>query len=391
MNVSAPLREALRRAAAPLALLLALACSREGSASPPPAAIQPASQGSPAPAAKPAAAPENEPGEPAARAIGGRDAPPAANDVFALEPATLSLGLLEPNEERQVDFQVKNLSKQPLRILTIKTGCKCVTLDYAKGPIAIGGSASVHVKVTGVTRESRSVPVKVTTDDPRRSSAELAVYYAVVPPIDLMPPKIDFGKVKVGEKAELAIKVKLHLPKEIEKDPVLEPFVAPETPIKITLDPPTVTPDGADFRDLTTTLHLVLDTGRPLPPIQAELVFKPKEAKTYRFTSIPVFGEVRSGIFFEHDKLAFVGGEVGKPALKAIRLYFTGEKAPELAEVAIDPADFTEKHELEADRHCWRFDVTSTPRAAGALNGELRVKVAGVAEPLVVALTARSK
>ena len=381
-----------------LAALLAFACSRDGSAPPqgtpsevPPSGNPPASQGPAAPTAKAQGDPEKEPGDLAAHAAGVRDAPPATNDVFVLEPSSLSLGLLEPNEERTVDFKLRNLTDQPLKILTVKRSCSCIALDYNKSAIPGGGSSAFHAKLVGVTRESRRVTVLITTDDPRRSSAEIEVFYSIVPSVDLSPPKADFGKVKVGEKAEIAIKVKLHLPPEVEKDPVVEPFIAPDEPIKILLDPPTVTPDVVGFRNLTTTLHLVLDTSQPLPPIKAELVFKPKEAKSFRFTSIPVFGEVRSGIFFEHDKLAFVGTEIGKPAMKSLRLYFSGEKSPALAEVAISPADFTEKHVLEADSHCWRFDVTCTPRAAGMATGELSVKLAGIAEPLTVALTARSK
>jgi hypothetical protein len=385
MNAIAPQAGLLRRAAAPACLLLAVACSRGGGDAAPAA---PAGQA--APAAKPAAAPPPAPDDRAVRPPGGGDAPPLANDVFALEPSSLKLGILEPNEERQVDFHVKNLSAQPLKIVTIKTGCKCLTLDYSRTAIPVGGSGAVHVKVTGVTRESRHISVTVTTDDPRRSMAELAVYYSIVPAVDCNPPKVDFGKAKVGEKAEALMKVTLHLPPEIENVPALEPFVTPELPIKLAFDPPTVTQDG-NFRDVVTTLHLVLDTSRPLPSFQAQLVFKPKEAKSFRLTTIPVFGEVRASIFFEHDKLVFTGVEAGKPATKSIRLYFTCEKPPELADVAVTPADFTEKHELEAEKHCIRFDVVCTPKADGALAGELRVKIAGVADPLAVALTARGR
>lgn len=388
MNANAPLAGLLRRAAAPACLLLAVACSKDGGGAPAAAAA-----GQAAPAAKPAAAPTDKPAAPddrAVRAPGEGDVPPRTNDVFVLEPSSLKLGILEPNEERQVDFKVKNLSAQPLKIETIKTGCKCLTLQYEKKPIPVGGAGAVHVKVTGVTRESRRISVTVTTDDPKRSVAELAVYYSIVPAVDCNPPKADFGKAKVGEPAEQLIKVTLHLPPELEKVPALEPFITPDLPIKLVLDPPTVTQDG-NFRDVVTTLHLVLDTSRPLPAFQAQLVFKPKEPKTFRFTSIPVFGEVRASIFFEHDKLVFTGVEAGKPATKSIRLYFTGEKAPELTDVAIAPGEFTEKHELEAEKHCIRFDVTCTPKAGGALTGELRAKVAGVADPLAVALTARGK
>jgi hypothetical protein len=196
--------------------------------------------------------------------------------------------------------------------------------------------------------------------------------------------------VKQGEKAEQTVKVTLHLPPEIEKVPTLEPFISHDLPIKITLDPLIVTPAGNNFRDVTTTLHVVLDTSKPMAPFQTELVFKPAEAKTFRLTSLPVWGEVRAGTFFEHDKLVFTGMTVGTPAMKSIRFYYSGEEAPIFATVAPTPADFTEKHEVEAAKHCVRFDVTCTPTAA-SLSGELRVTLAGSETPFTVALTARGK
>src|SRR5262245_51094636 len=283
MNAFAPGVAPLRLAFAHACVALAFACSRDAKESTPAAAPDspPAAAPGSAPAGKSPAAPAAAPADDSVHAAGERGEMPSRNDVFALEPPTLSLGLLEPNEERRVDFQVRNLTAQPLKITMIKTGCKCVTLDYSKTAIPAGGAGAVHVKVVGVTRESRRVAVSVTTDDPRRSRAELAVFYSVVPPVDFMPPKADFGKVKQGEKAELEIKVTLHLPPEVEKVPDLEPFIQHDLPIKIVLDPPSVTPDAAGFRDLKSTLHLVLDTSRPLPPFQTELVVKPKEAKSF--------------------------------------------------------------------------------------------------------------
>jgi hypothetical protein len=387
MKVNAPALESLRRAASArrdvalaCALALLCACSR-------------GETGAPAPAPNSSApAPKSDANDYAAAVAAKRAAPPATNEVFVLEPATLELGIVEPNEEKKVDFKVKNLSPNPLKIMTVKTGCKCITLDFAKTAIASGASGAVHIRVVGVSSNARHVTVTVTTDDPRRSTAELAINYAVVPEVVLVPPKADFGKVKAGAPAEVAIKVTLHLPSEIAADPVLEPFITTrqqDLPVKITLDPPTVAPTSAGFRDLTTTLHLVLDSSRQLAPFQTELVFKPKEAKTFRVTSIPVYGEVRAGNWLEHDQLVFLGTAVGKPVTKTVRLYYSGDSAPTLADVATTPADFTEKHEVEAASRCIRFDVTCTRAAAGALEGDLKVKVGANEPPLGVHLTAR--
>jgi hypothetical protein len=370
---------------ASVAFALAFACSHDEKKAPDAAPVASGPQAKPA--ATPSATPP--PDDYASKVAARQAAPPATNDAFTLDPSTLSLGVLEPNELKRVDFKLTNNSAQPLKILTVKTGCKCITLDFARTAIAPGDSTQIHVSVVGVSSGARRNLVKVTTDDPRRSSAELVVFYGVVPEVLLVPPKLDFGKVKQGEKAEQTIKLTLHIPPEIEKDPVLEPFIQHDLPIKITLDPLTVTPVSVNFRDVTTMLHAVLDTSKPLAPFQTELVFKPKEARTYRFTSIPVWGEVRAGTFFEHEKLVFTGLTVGTPATKAIRFYYSGEEAPTFADVATTPADFTEKHEVEAANRCIRFDVTCTRAAAGALAGDLKVKVGASDPPLVVHLTAR--
>jgi hypothetical protein len=318
--------------------------------------------------------------------------PPSKAPVdVVLEPAAVNLHMLEPNEVRKIEFLVKNVSDQPIKIDTVLTSCRCVSVDFDAHEIPPGGSGVAHVTVTAATAEARKSIATVRTSGVRRTVTQFTIEYAVIPEVFTQPRKADFGRARVGDKGEIELKVVVHLPRELAVDPVLEPYVAQDLPVKVALDPQVVTKIREDTRDLTTTLRLKLDTSRPLAAFDSNVVFKPKGPGTYRLTLVRLLGEVRGAAWFEHAQLAFGPVAVGATTVFEIRLYGDGPDAPKLEEVSLAPAVFTEKHEVEAEKHCVRFDLSCTPTATGPIAGELRVKYAGCAQPLALPITARGK
>src|SRR5262249_21666697 len=123
----------------------------------------------------------------------------------------------------------------------------------------------------------------------------------------------------------------------------------------------------------------------------ANVVFKPKEPRTYRTTLVPLRGEVRGAAWFEHPRLAFGPVPTGSPTMISIRLYGDGAEPPKLEEAVISPAVFAQKHETEPGNRCVRFALTCIPVEPGPVTGELRVKVASLAAPLALPLSARGR
>ena len=317
--------------------------------------------------------------------------PPVYSPDVKIEPDSMNLHMLEPNEVKNVEFKVRNVSDKPIKIDSVLTTCRCVSVDFDAREIPPGEAAVARVKVTAATAEARKTIASVRTSGFRRNTAQFIIEYTVIPEVFTQPRKADFGRVKVGDKAEVTLKVVVHVPKELAEDPVLEPYVAQDLPIKVTLDPPVVTKIRDDTRDLVTTLHLVLDTSKPLAAFDSNVVFKPKLPRTYRQTLVRLLGEVRGAAWFEHPQLAFGPAAVGAPTRLSIRLYGEGPDPPKLEEAVVTPAVFTEKHEVDAATRSIRFDLTCTPAESGPVTGELVVKVAGCPAPLKLPLSARGK
>lgn len=321
-----------------------------------------------------------------------QEPPKVYSPDVAIEPASLNLHMLDPNEVKKVEFKVKNVSDQPIKIDSVLTSCRCVETDFDQRPVAPGASGVVRLSVTAATAEAKKAIAWIYTSGMRRNVARFDLEYAVIPEPFTQPVFVDFGRAKVGDKAELAVKVVVHLPRELAEDPVLEPYVkATDLPIKLTVDPQVVTKIREDMRDLTTTMHLVLDTSQPLAAFETSIVFQPKAPHTYRAKNVRLVGEVRGAAWFEHGRFAFGVVPVGKPTVLSIRLYCNGAEPPKLEEAVITPANFTEKHEVEADRHCIRFDLTCTPTDPGPVTGELVVRVASLAAPLKLPLSAQGR
>ena len=345
---------------------------------------------SPAPVAPAAELPAAPATAPALAAAGVAQAPPAVySPDVALEPLSINLHMLEPNEVRKIEFKVKNVSDKPIKIDSILTSCKCVETDFDTREIPPGGSGVVRLTVNAATAEAKKAIATIYATGGRgRNVAKFEIEYAVISEVFTQPRVADFGRPKVGEKAEIALKVVVHLPRELAEDPVLEPYVADKRlPVTVTLDPPVVKKIREDTRDLTSTLHLVLDTSRPFPAFDSNIVF-PKKERALRLTTVRLLGEVRGAAWFEHPQLAFGPVPIGKPTVFSIRLYGDGAEPPKVEEAVLTPAVFAEKHEVEADKHCVRFDLACTPAEKGPFTGELRVKVASLAEPLALPLSA---
>lgn len=302
----------MNRFAAPLGLVLALAaaCSEQKppTTSPAPPAASPAAApkaGEPANAppanaqlanAQPAnAQPANA--QPAAakptRVINvGEGAEPVGPPAYQIEPPEIRLGVVEPNGFHDVEFTLKNVSDRPFNVVHATTECKCMVADVSREMIKPGGSIPVKMRLQATSAGIRKTASVLHLSDTARSKPRLEVRYAIAPELLLEPRGVGFGRVECGKTAEQSLRVTIHVPAELEKDPVLEPFLAHDLPITWWFDPAVVTPMPGGGRDWVATLHVKLESKAPIPLFASQLVFVPKEKNHFQELLVRVTGEV---------------------------------------------------------------------------------------------------
>jgi hypothetical protein len=172
---------------------------------------------------------------------------------------------------------------------------------------------------------------------------------------------------------------------------VLEPFLEHELPIKFSLDPPVITEVTKGMRDLTTTLHVTLQSDQPMKPFETQLVFQSKTERTYRTTMVPITGQVADAWRFERPALALGVLDVGQEVSKNIKYFWTGDQPPDVEELKSDVPELELSQKLDAERKCFVVTVKCTPTKPGKIEGDVVLKTKQSTEPGVLHVTARVK
>jgi hypothetical protein len=395
-----------RIAAAPLLLALALAaaCSEQEppTTAPAPSAASPAGTptGTPAAANQSAptsnAPPANAPPAPEAatpkRVINvGEGAEPVGPAAYQIDPPEIRLGVVEPNGYHDVEFTLKNVSDRPFNVIHATTECKCIVADVSREMIKPGASIPVKMRVQATSAGVRKTATVLHLTDAARSKPRLEVRYAIAPEILLEPRGVGFGRVESGKAAEQSLRVTLHLPQELEKDPVLEPFLAHELPITWWFDPPVVTPMPGGGRDWVATLHVKLESKAPIPLFASHLVFRPKEKNHFRELLVRVTGEVVPSWYFERGVVGFGSVTVGELAEKEMRFFFPAGEPPKIERLDTTIEGLEIEQSLDAERHCFLLKLKLTPRQPGKIEGGVNLLTSLSPEPAVLQVTARAK
>jgi len=391
-----------RFAAAPLLLALALAaaCNEQKPAtsgaapSGTTAGTQAAAPKGETPAIAPPAAPPDAP--PAAmkptRVINvGEGAEQVGPPAYQIEPAMVRLGVVEPNGFHDVEFTLKNVSDRPFNVVHATTECKCMVADVSKEMIPPGGSLKVKLRVQATSAGVRKTASVLHLSDLARSKPRLEVRYAIAPEILLEPRGIGFGRVESGKSAEQALRVTLHLPPELEKDPPIEPFLAHDLPVTWWFDPAVVTPIPGGGRDWVATLHLKLESKSPIPLFASQLVFRPKEKNQFQELLVRVTGEVVPSWYFERGVVGFGSVTVGELAEKEMRFFFPAGEPPKVERLDTNIEGLELEHALDAERNCFVLKLKLTPKQAGKIEGVVNLLTSLSPEPAVLQVTARAK
>jgi hypothetical protein len=392
-----------RFAAAPLLLALALAaaCSEQkppaptaaptaGSQAAPPSVEQPSA--APPSAVQPADASPTPDATNAARVIHvGEGAEPEGPPAYQIDPPEIRLGVVEPNGFHDVEFTVKNVSDRAFNVVHATTECKCMVADVSKEMIPPGGSIKVKVRVQATSAGVRKTASVLHLSDLARSKPRLEVRYAIAPEILLEPRGVGFGRVESGKAAEQSLRVTLHLPAELDKDPQLEPFLAHDLPITWWFDPAVITPMPGGGRDWVATLHVKLESKSPIPLFATQLVFRPKEKNHFRELLVRVTGEVVPSWYFERGVVGFGSVAVGELAEKEMRFFFPAGEPPkvERLDTTIEGLEVTQT--LDAERNCFVLKLKLTAKQPGKIEGAVNLLTSLSPEPAVLQVTARAK
>ncbi len=361
------LRRAARLAGV-AAIALAAACSRDGSGAPP--------------RLEPGAAPE------AAVATAAKD---DGKPAFEIVPPRFDLGVLEPNEKRDLECEVVNRSDRPFSIAYVTNECKCISLDFDRGMIPPGKSSRVRTRVNATSAGMRTTAAILHLTDPKKSKVRIEFHYVIVPDISMNPRKIEFGRIETGKSFEQTVEVSMQLPDEITENPVLEPFLLHDLPIKLTLDPPTVTPPRHGLRRVKTTLHARLESNQPIPMFESMVVFKPKQPKAHRTATLQVFGQVVPAWFFERGVLGFGVVEVGVETSRTMRYFWPGEEPPAVRELKSDVPELTASCEVDKAKHCFVVTIKCLATRPGPIEGAIHLLTSLSEEPGKLRVTARAR
>jgi hypothetical protein len=344
----------------------------------------PGEAGTPAGAAGESSLPEPSGQEPG-------DVPPVTSPDFEIVPPAYDLGVLDPLTIRDLTVEVFNRSDSPLSITHVSTECKCVSLEFDRGPIAQGSSAKVYVRIEATTAGQRTSAAVIHLSDRAHSKVRVPIHYVTVPNVLLQPKQIMFMRVLTGETHERTLEVTLHLPDAIQPDPKIEPFVAHDLPIELRFDPPRVTEAKGGMRDWKATLHVVLHADQPIPAFESQIVFQAKEPGQFRTEMVPVRGEVVPAWYFERGVLAFGVVDVGAPKTMSMRFFYPGEAPPEIVSLTTDRAELTATHEFDPENRCLVVSVTCLAGSPGRCNGEVSLLTSLSPVPDRLQVNARAK
>ncbi len=299
---------------------------------------------------------------------------------FELEPKEVDLGVLRPDEDASFSFRIVNHDRRPLPIVNLDGSCECVAFTWERGDVAPGRSRTVRTEVKAQNRGSKLLTIYVQANDEKVTTRELPVRYLVQPDLTFEPARADFGRRLIDSAGALEVVVSYVLPRDAS--PIeLAPKLSKEAPVRFRVAAPPAAVERADgLVDVKQRLELVVDTAEPVSDFQTELVF---EGDRFRPSRLKISGAVHRGFYLDPDQIHLGVTTVGAARRGTARLLWTREE-PRIESIECDPADLTAEAMPEAGARSFRIVVSFAARAAGELDGTVKIRTSLASEPLVL-------
>ncbi|GAB4336704.1 MAG: hypothetical protein Kow0099_09780 [Candidatus Abyssubacteria bacterium] len=145
-----------------------------------------------------------------ARIVGTRGTPPSldAPDI-SFDHKTADLGVLRRDQVVEHDFTFKNLGHKPLKILSIKTMCTCLTGQPTKTEIPPGETGAIVARMEAFNYEGNR-PFKslfIETNDPDEPITNLTISAKIIDPVVFEPEIVLLPHIREGEAASAEVKL----------------------------------------------------------------------------------------------------------------------------------------------------------------------------------------
>lgn len=328
----------------------------------------------------PVVAPTPRPSEPRGRFVQS-DVEPFE---FAVEPLTIDLGVLRPDEDANCSFEIVNRDARPLRLVNIDGSCDCVGFNWKQGDLPPGTRRRVDVAIRAENRGNKQLTAFVQANDRVVTTHQVAIRYSIEPDLLFDPPRADFGQRVVGTAAPLALRVRYRLPAG-SAALALAPRLSVDVPITIELGAAVADSPVGGLVEFDQSLLLTLDASRKVAPFRGELRF---ESPGHRRGVLPVTGAVHDGAWLEHAELQLGVTEVGQSRRGTTRIRWTTEPA-DVEEISCSSPDLTAQAHPEAGARSLRLQVEFKPSVAGDFAGDVTIRIKQAPEPLVLHVRAK--
>lgn len=324
--------------------------------------------------------PLRQPNEPRGRQVLS-DAEPYA---FAVEPTEIDLGVLRPDEDAHCTFEIVNLDARPLRLVNLDGSCDCVAFEYDRGDIAPGARRRVSTTIRAENRGNKLLSAFVQANDRVVTTHTLSIRYSIEPELRFEPPRADFGQRVVGAAAPLELRILYQLPTGVAPL-ALAPALAVELPVRWRLGEAIATELPGAITQYEQPLVLELDAAKPVATFRTELCF---ESRGHRKAKLPLTGAVRGEAWLDPEEVHLGFGEVGKPRRGTARLRWSKE-APAVGAVTTSHPELEAQLLPEAGSRSLRLQLVLTAKAAGEFDGEVRIAMPALPEPLLLRVRAK--
>jgi hypothetical protein len=145
-----------------------------------------------------------------ASVVGARGAaPPSDAPDISFDQKTVDLGVLRRDQVIEHSFTFKNLGQKPLKILSVKTMCSCLSGRPADIEIPPGATSTIVARMEAFNYDGNR-PWKslfVETNDPDEPITNLTVSAEIVDPFFLDPKTVLLPNIRQGEPASARVKL----------------------------------------------------------------------------------------------------------------------------------------------------------------------------------------
>ena len=298
---------------------------------------------------------------------------------FVLEPEAIDLGVLRPDEDSSCEFFIVNRDTRPLRLVNIDGSCECVAFVWDRGEIPPQGRRRVQTEIRAENRGTKLLTAFVQANDKRVTTRNVTIRYLVQPDLVFTPPRIEFGKRKVGSPATIEAVISYQLPRDAS--PIdLAPVLRDPQPVTVEVGTAAVAVQPGGLQEIRQSLRLTLEAAAPIAPFETELLF---ESPRCRPGKLVLRGEVHRGFYLDKDLVQIGIVPQGTTRKAAVRLFWTHEQ-PRISALESSTPDLTAQAVQEEGSRSYRVEFTYTARSAGDVDAELRILTDLASEPLLL-------